>query len=422
MKLHFTKRTLETLEPPREGFQRVVWDTELPGFGAVVGRRGITFVANFRANGKLRRMKIGQLGAPRPAGGSWTLADARRRALEILGQVAGGEDPSAGKRARQDTLTLQEGIDLHVADMRKRKCSEDSIETYTDEIGRYMQAWLDRPLTDLTALELHHIHSKMEEIPYAANRLIAAISAIWNTVDELHELPGRNPASKVTLYTLEPSRKRLEDDELPGWYARVQTLSPIRRDLQLVCLFTGLRSEDARFIRWNDINFEKGSLYRPDPKGGTKKAFQLPLPPTVVEIFKQRQIENAVLFAAYGGDHEWVFPSLSRRSKSKARQVQPVAEPKERRTKDGKRSRRSSELEQYLPGLHTLRRTYINIGNEIGIAEIDMHALANHSFSKRKVQDQYIRQAFQHLAECQARIEVALWTRISFLFTPSTSP
>jgi integrase len=419
MKVHFTKRSLESLEPPREGFQRVVWDTELPGFGAVVGRRGITFVANFRANGKLRRMKIGQLGAPRPAGGTWTLADARRRAREILGQVAGGEDPSAELRANKEALTLEEGIKLHVTDMRKRKCSERSIETYEEELGRHLKNWLDRPLTELTGLTLHKIHSKLEEHPHVANRVVAAVSAVWNTVDRLHELPGRNPASRVRLYSVEPSRQRIEDEDLPDWYARVQTLTPIRRDLYLTFLFTGLRSEDARHIRWNEVDLERGSLYRPDPKGGSKKAFTLPLPNTIVQIFKQRQAENAILFAPHGGDHEWVFPSRSR----KTGKVQPVAEPKERRTKDGKRSRKSADLEQYLPGPHTLRRTYISVGREIGIAEIDMHALANHSFSSGRVQDQYVRQAFQHLATCQARIEAALWTRISLSdLLPSTSP
>ncbi len=64
-----------------------------------------------------------------------------------------------------------------------------------------------------------------------------------------------------------------------------------------------------------------------------------------------------------------------------------------------------------LPGPHVLRRTYISVGREVGVPEIDMHALANHSFSTGRVQDQYVRQAIEHLAACQERIAAALASR-----------
>ncbi|MCX5742625.1 MAG: hypothetical protein NT062_09035, partial [Proteobacteria bacterium] len=41
-----------------------------------------------------------------------------------------------------------------------------------------------------------------------------------------------------------PNRERVDD--LVPWWALVQTLSPVRRDLQTFCLFTGMRSEAAR--------------------------------------------------------------------------------------------------------------------------------------------------------------------------------
>jgi hypothetical protein len=38
--------------------------------------------------------------------------------------------------------------------------------------------------------------------------------------------------------------------------------------------------------------------------------------------------------------------------------------------------------------------------------------LANHAFGRRSVNATYIRQAFEHLAQCQTTIEAALWQRI----------
>ena len=104
-----------------------------------------------------------------------------------------------------------------------------------------------------------------------------------------------------------------------------------------------------------------------------------------------------------GGDGGWVFASLSRDQKS----VQPIAEPKEYR-----RDPETKKKISILPGLHTLRRTYLSVATEAGVSEIDRHVLANHAFGRQNVNATYIEQAFDHLAACQARIEAALWARL----------
>src|SRR5690606_13038361 len=136
---------------------------------------------------------------------------------------------------------------------------------------------------------------------------------------------------------------------------------------------TGMRSEAARSVRWEHVNLTSkamrigdtdvppSALYVAKPKGGEARAFVLPLPATVVDMLRVRAKGNRDIFRPYGGDHGYVFPSLSR---SAPFQVQPIAEPKEYRADEaGKRV-------SYLPGLHTLRRTYLSVATEAGVTEL----------------------------------------------------
>lgn len=78
------------------------------------------------------------------------------------------------------------------------------------EDPRHLAEWLDRPLVDLTALELQKACDRIERetLPRAgavnalgraqANKLIAHVSAIWNAADRLHDLGGKNPAKRLS--------------------------------------------------------------------------------------------------------------------------------------------------------------------------------------------------------------------------------
>lgn len=85
-----------------------VWDDLLPGFGVRVwptGRK--TYVAQYRASGRTRRIKIGTHGA-------LTVEEARREAKGILGDVARGEDPQEDRITRRKSLTVGELCDDYV--------------------------------------------------------------------------------------------------------------------------------------------------------------------------------------------------------------------------------------------------------------------------------------------------------------------
>ena len=319
---------------------------------------------------------------------------------------------------------------------------------------------MDRPLVEFTGLDLKAACDRIEaetegrtgsvNAPGLAmsNRLVAQVSAVWRAADRLHELPGRNPATKVTTHRLKPKTERIPDEEFPAWFARVRTLPAVRRDFQLLCLFTGLRSESARFIRWDDVDWKRRVLHVRRAKGN--RPYTVPLGRTCLDMLKRRQKENASLFGAYGGDQGLVLPALSRAhvavtpgteatvekfdeqvlglpggrgaggapgaggpggrgrgGQGATFRVQPIAEAKERRVNP-----ETGVLEKYLPGPHPLRKTYNSVAIEIGIPKHDREALMNHEGQGVNVRHYGFPENWDHLAECQAKIEAALWKRL----------
>jgi integrase len=411
--IKLSEKTLAALAAPATG-RDYYWDTELAGFGVVVGQRTRTFVVRRWVGGRKVKVTIGVAGRVREDGFPWTVQLARRRAQELLGVMASGVDPNAGERAQQGGPTLRDGITLHVANMRRRGLSKRSIHAIETEVPRLMSDWIDRPIVELRGADMVAIFDRVikQAKPRAgttnptgaglANRLVRQVSAVWNALDRVHELSGRNPSRAVTKQEMAPRTSRIDDAAFPEWHAKVLTLSPVRRDLQLFVLFTGVRSDGARHVRWEHIDEKARTLFVARAKGD--KPYTIPLSETCMGLLATRRSENAVAFAAHGGDAGWVFPSLTR---ARPQRVIAVAESKEARL-----DKETGRKVRVLPPLHDLRRTYNSVALEIGIPRESRNMLMNHDRHGVNVRHYGFPQNWDHLAECQAQIEAALWQRI----------
>jgi integrase len=415
--VHLTEDWLTRFRLP-DGVQRERWwDDKTTGLGVLVGRRFRTFFAARRVGSEWRYTSIGHHGRPHPDGGTWTLVKARAAAAVLLGRMEDGVDPHAEERARAGGPTLRDGLELHVARMRdgrnrrQRECSPRSIKTIETEVPRLLAAWMDRPLAELTAGDLQKVVDgiKVQQRAGAvnppgralANRLLAQVSAIWNSADRLHDLPGKNPARRLGAAALKPRDERIPDAGFAAWYSKVDKLPPVRRELHLMALFTGLRSESLRHLRWDDIDEERGLLRVSKAKGG--RAYVVPLVAAHLELLARLRADRPVVLAGLGvpDDGGWVFPTRTRSGSLDPQRgtppsVIPLAEPGE----------------EGLPGLHALRRTYNSVAAEVGIAQGDREALLGHTATGVNAKHYTRPEDWQHLAECQERVAAALAERI----------
>lgn len=422
-----------------EGADRVrFWDASLTGFGVVVGARSATFIARYRVDGQRRDVTIGRWGRPGAGdateGATWTVARARREALRLLG--AKPRAPSSAP-ASAPAATLRAALEYHLGktergeNRRGKVCSPRSIVTMRDEVNRHLAAWLDRPLVALDADALEKITREIEATTprrsdanpanppgrAMANRLMRHVSAIWTSWDKRHGLPGASPTRRLTAGALAPRDTRIPDGGFAAWHARVMAMpNGVRRDLQLVALFTGVRSEGLRTLTWNEIDFGAELIQIARAKGD--RPYTIPMVATVRAILERRQRENAAEFDRLGGDHGFVFPSVTR---ARPFRVIAVAEPKEleyvrdgaghvQRDDDGNPQRRKA-IE--LLGIHASRRTFNSVALEIGVPAEAREALMNHAGRGVNVRAYGRPQNWNHLRSCADQIEAALLERIN---------
>lgn len=428
--VNLTEKLVSNLPAPTDAAQAYYWDDDPIGFGVVVGKTGArTFIVRGRVarTGERVKVTIGQHRAPRAEGDVWTVVLARQRARELLGRMASGVNPNAKltpSGAPANGPTLRDGMEAHLARMRKKHRSERTVHTFETELTKYLAAWLDRPIAELTGAVLVDLHDEIKRNAKAragtnphndkgaalANRVITHVSAAWNSLNKKLEgkLGSWNPAKAVDKDVLKPKRERIDGDKLADWGARVATMrNPIQRDGLMLALYTGLRSEDVRTVRWEHVDWKARTLELPDPKGGEGAAFKIPLSPTVLEILKRRKHDNAKGASSYermvveaGGDHGWAFPGLNSDGKVNAL--------------DDLRQQVHGEKHGRFPAEspHVLRRTWESIAHEEGISELDQHVLSNHSFGSHNVNATYIAQHIDHLASCAAKIDAGITRRL----------
>jgi integrase len=351
--------------------QKLYLDTHLKGFGVLVGKKSKTYVVQRDLPGrKTRRVTIGRHGV-------CTTAQAKEKALEFLARMASGEDPNATARANAArSVTLGEAADLYREKIDREEKSKATLRGI-DYMFMHLNDWGKRPLAEITRAEVYKRHSQIEKKsgPSAANHVMRFFRVIYNTASKIHEDLPANPTVAVNWFKETRRQEPIPFPKLPEWYKKVQAIpNSVRQDYQLFVLFTGLRSTDAANVRWEDIDFEAGTLHRPNPKGGRKRAFTLPLSGYILEILKKRKVENTL----FGEDCPWVFPTRRRNGS-----VSPIQEPKE--TKRG------------LPSPHRLRDTYTSAANNAGLSPYDIDVLTNHRPANGSVTAGYINQGLEHL-------------------------
>jgi integrase len=326
--------------------------------------------------------------------------------------------------------TLAAAIDAHVRAMQHRRASPRSIATLVEETRRHLFDWFERPLATLRRHEVAQRHEDLtlSSGPYVANRVLAQFRAVWNTAARRHEhLSATPPTIAVTFNRVERRREPIPWNQLAAWRAKVEALrNPVRRDLQHFLLFTGLRSLDARTVRWEHVTFAHvltehalpqrtqwgssaptdpnthptpqsiATLHRPSPKGGPRRAFTIPLARAVAELLERRRLANAELFAEHGGDHGFVFPTVDRSGC-----VTHVQEPKQQRTIRRQTDDGTVQLAKvpHLPSPHRLRDTFATAAHEVGVNPLDLKVLMNHALPHADdVTAGYIRPSLAHLS------------------------
>jgi hypothetical protein len=187
-----------------------LWDDALAGFGVAAFPSGKkVYVAQYRQDGRSRRATIGDHGRLTPD-------EARSEAKKLLGVVETGSDPIAERRKEREVRTFaavaDDFLSLHVASKRKGRTSDEYRRTLDTIV---LPAIGSKRITDVRRADMARLHGGLAATPYAANKALAVVSAIWNWAAKRDEVgAGSNPCSGIERYPERGRERFLTSEEL----------------------------------------------------------------------------------------------------------------------------------------------------------------------------------------------------------------
>ena len=234
-------------------FSRTVeWDTKVPGLHKRTGARGTIYYVFYRnRNGLQRKLKLGDA---RVLG----LEPARKRALEVLGRVARGEDPAV--RDKPEDHTLQELRDAYMR-YHAAKRQKASSQEYTDRIWRLHilpnLTKRDVPLNvrQVTVTHCMDLHYKLRGKPYMANRVLEVLHTAFKLAVKL-KWTDENPAV-VDAYKEPARRRKPTPEEAARLFAAMETMraeAPHFVGMIELLTITGCRRNEWMTAKWEWVH------------------------------------------------------------------------------------------------------------------------------------------------------------------------
>ena len=200
--------------------------------------------------------------------GAVSLEDARRTAGEWRSLIARGIDPAVieaevrAKAARERAARIKHSFanvaEAFVSDKLRKERSGKVAER--DLRGVFVTAWADRPVSEITKLDvLEIINTKKRTAPQTARCLLVLIKRFFGwAVDQqtfgLSVSPCDRLSGKKLIGELRPRDRRLNDSELFAlWRASGRMGYPLG-PLYKMLLLTGLRLNEAAQMSWPEVH------------------------------------------------------------------------------------------------------------------------------------------------------------------------
>jgi hypothetical protein len=155
-----------------------------------------------------KRLTLGRYGA-------MAAEEARAAALDAMARIRLGRDPAAEKARQRASLTGSGLIDAFI-EGHAAKLKPKSAESYEGALAKLQAAYGGLKAEAITRGQIARLHTSLSATPYAANRMLAAVSSLYAWAESHGLLPEGhgNPARKITRYREQGRERFLTTDEL----------------------------------------------------------------------------------------------------------------------------------------------------------------------------------------------------------------
>ena len=287
---------------------------------------------------------------------TYTCEEARIIAKERLFRLKQGEDA-----IKEKPITFRELIAKHI---ESKNYSPSTIRNY-NMLTTKLNSWIDLPIDEVAMLEPDIVLTRYQEIckeygAYAAKACFISFQAVMNNgLVRYPKFIKRNPCEIITQTdSWQKSNVRtdcLKGNDFKQFYDGISRMNDVIRDAFLVCLYTGMRKEEAASLQWSYIDFENATLHIPTTKNGLP--LYIPLSSQVMNILQSRQSLNA-------SGSLFVFPTQSGLNKNGFVYLNAV------------NLKLKTKLDITVHGLH---RSFVDIAdNKLHLRRQDVDRLTNH--------------------------------------------
>ena len=282
----------------------------------------------------------------------------RRKAHDIMRLVHSGADPRGV--VGPAGVTVEQAIERHIKEPRAKPLEESTVAYYGKVLRLYLAKWAKVPLRRLDQSAVMAMRGEIQEAHGHSTAVMAmrVLKAAWGS-GQFHDsrLQDFPKMPRGVLAGNPPKEGSLKRSYLPTWFKELEAVGGQRADVWLLGMMTGLRHGDLVSIRREHI---KGCVLTiPDPKGGTSRAFELPLSDAACQLVKR-------VLASHKS--EWLWPS-SKGSKS-GHIEDPEPQPSEFSVKWT---------------MHDLRRAYAGVAGAVMMNEFHLQLLLNHKIRRGSV-------------------------------------
>jgi len=286
---------------------KVLWDSEVTGFGLRVTRTGSkSYIFKYRlGRGRAsvtRKLRIGGI--------DLSLDRARGIAKEWRELVAEGGDPARKREEITKAPTVAQLCDdyLERHASTKRTGYEDR-----KKIDRIIRPQLGKMLVaDVTLRDIEDLHRSKRKTPYQANRVLALLSKMFNLAVKW-EWRATNPVKGIDRFPEDRRQVFLSPKQITVLSATLasyveEAARPIQAqksvDAIRLIMLTGARRGEVLSARWEQFDFEDGIWTKPSAQTKQKKEHRIPLSPPALQLLASIR-EKGVHSSGY------VFPARS---------------------------------------------------------------------------------------------------------------
>lgn len=283
------------------------------GFGLKVNPNGNrSFILRYTAEGRDRLLTIGQYG-------TWSLAAARRRAVEYRQEIDSGTDVLVSRREKRNDKTLQ----AIAEDFLATKSAHASAYDIEGTIRNHLLPNLGRH--NIEAVRRREVIGLVERLaetkPRQASKLLGYIKQLFAWAEDRELIEG-NPvatlnAKRISRNLKPRDRERVLDSDEVRLFWRSVEHSDIRRLTALalkLILVTGQRPGECAGMRWCEVDGETWTIpgWR---RGKTETANSVHLTQTAQVILTAAAAEVKRLSkrrsATPSADSDYVFQTAS---------------------------------------------------------------------------------------------------------------